>query len=105
MLIYLSLLTQKSFILTKTSTLVVTRRRFIVRVAEDGTIRLPRALLRELGIEPGMYAVIYREGAGLAVRFKASRSPLKLGRQVSTEEMEQMIRDALEEVVAARWES
>ena len=84
---------------------MVAKRRFIVRVGEDGSIRLPRALMRELGVEPGMYAVIYREGAGLSVRFKAARSPLKLGRQVTSEEMEQMIREALDEVVTARWES
>lgn len=84
---------------------VVAKKRFIVRVGEDGTVRLPRPLLRELGVEPGTYAVIYKEGTGIAVRFKVRRSPLKLGRQVSTEEMEQMIREALDEVVAARWES
>ncbi|MEM1516730.1 MAG: AbrB/MazE/SpoVT family DNA-binding domain-containing protein [Thermofilum sp.] len=84
---------------------MVAKRRFIVRVGEDGAVKLPRALLRELGVEPGTYAVIYREGSGIAIRFKASRSPLRLGRQVSTEEVEQMIREALDEVVAARWES
>lgn len=81
------------------------KRRFIVRVGEDGNVKLPKPLLRELGVEPGTYAVIYREGSGIAIKFKAHRSPLKLGRQISTEEMEQMIREALDEVVAARWES
>ena len=81
------------------------RKRFIVRVDEDGTVKLPRALLRELGVEAGTYAVIYREGASLVIRFKVKRSPLRLGRQITSEEMELLIREALDELVVARWES
>jgi len=83
----------------------VARKKFIVRIDKDGSVRLPRTLLKELGVEAGTYAVIYREGSALVIRFKAKRSSLRLGRQVTTEEMELLIREALDELVAARWES
>ncbi|QOJ78584.1 AbrB/MazE/SpoVT family DNA-binding domain-containing protein [Infirmifilum lucidum] len=81
------------------------RKRYIVKLGEDGTLKIPASLLAELGVPPGSYVTITREGSGLFLRFRSKRVPLKLGRQVTTEEMERLIKEALDELVVARWET
>ena len=81
------------------------RKRFIVKLGEDGTIRIPSTLLEELGIPPGSYVTITREGSALTLRFRMKRVPIKLGRQITTKEMEKLIKEALDELVVARWET
>jgi len=84
---------------------VPARKRYIVRLGEDGTLKIPAPLLNELGVAPGSYVTITREGSNLVLRFRSKRAPLKLGRQVTTEEMERLIKEALDELVVARWET
>ncbi|MEZ0346742.1 MAG: AbrB/MazE/SpoVT family DNA-binding domain-containing protein [Infirmifilum sp.] len=81
------------------------RKRYIVKLGEDGTLRIPGALLEELGVTAGAYVTITREGSGLILRFRAKRVPIKLGRQITTIEMEKLIKEALDELVVARWET
>lgn len=81
------------------------RKRYIVRLGEDGTLKIPLSLIEEVGAKPGSYVTITREGSSLLVRFRGKRVPLKLGRQITTEEMEKLIKEALDELVVARWET
>jgi uncharacterized protein (DUF302 family) len=81
------------------------KKRYIVRVDEEGNIKLPLALLKEMGIVLPAYVSIFREGSSLTLRFRTKRSPLRLGRQIKTEEMEKLIKEALDELVVARWET
>lgn len=68
-------------------------------------MKLPSVLLRDLGITLPAYASISREGSVLTLRFRTKRSPLRLGRQIKTQEMERLIKEALDELVVARWET
>jgi len=68
-------------------------------------MKLPSVLLRDLGIALPAYASISREGSVLTLRFRTKRSPLRLGRQIKTQEMERLIKEALDELVVARWET
>ncbi|MGB9708546.1 MAG: hypothetical protein ACP5II_01310 [Infirmifilum sp.] len=81
------------------------RKRYIVKLGEDGCLKIPRTLLEEIGAAPGSYVMVTREGASLILRFRAKRVPLKLGKQITTSEMEKLIKDALDELVVARWET
>ncbi|MHB9302478.1 hypothetical protein [Thermofilum pendens] len=81
------------------------KKRFIARVDEEGNVKLPLAVLKDMGVTLPAYVSITREGSALLLRFRTKRSPLRLGRQIRTEEMEKLIKEALDELVIARWET
>lgn len=75
-------------------------KKYIVKIDNDYTIKLPPSLLEGLDVEPGMYATIIREGDMLVVKFKAKRTSYKLEKDITVEEMEKDIEEALDEMVS-----
>lgn len=77
----------------------MSEKKYIVKINDDYTIKLPSELLNELGVRPGMYVTLIREGDMLVVKFKPKRTSYRLGRDITVEEMEKTVEEMLDEMV------
>ncbi|RLE60184.1 MAG: hypothetical protein DRJ35_03995 [Thermoprotei archaeon] len=77
----------------------MSEKKYIVKINDDYTIKLPPLLLEELDVKPGMYATIIREGDMLVVKFKAKRTSYRVGKDITVEEMEKSVEEMLDEMV------
>lgn len=76
-------------------------KKYVVRLDEEGRVKIPAELLEEVGATPGGYVTLQREGDLIVLRPKAKRTSVRVDADLSVEEMERSVEEMLDEMVNA----